>query len=73
MDISITLSLAYALVAALLLALCVGTKLSHFVKASMIVIVSDFLHFDLVWLSRQSGLGDSSQHARVLQSAVDHH
>jgi hypothetical protein len=59
MDISITLSLAYALVAALLLALCVGTKLSHLVKASMVVLVSAFYIF--TWFGYRDSLGWATQ------------
>jgi hypothetical protein len=59
MSISITLSLAYALVAALLLALCIGTKLSHFVKASMIILVSAF--YILTWFGYRDSLGWATQ------------
>lgn len=55
MDISITLSLAYALIAALLLILCVGTKASYVAKCSAIIVVSAF--YVMTWFGYRDSLG----------------
>jgi len=70
----LTLSLAYALVAALLLALCIGLEGRRLLKISLIVLVSAF--YSVTWLGHQSMLGwatseDMPDAFRVLWITID--
>ena len=51
----LTLGLAYALVAALLLALCIGLQGRRLLKIGLIALVSVF--YSVTWLGHQSMLG----------------
>ena len=68
------LGLAYALVAALLLALCIGLEGRRLLKISLIVLVSAF--YSVTWLGHQSMLGwatseDMPDAFRVLWITID--
>jgi hypothetical protein len=69
----LTLGLAYALVAALLLALCISLDGRRLLKISLIVLVSAF--YSVTWLgpSKHVGLGDVRGYARCFPGTVDYH